>query len=270
MNTTQKHLSIADIYEDILLLKDGGGALVLQVSAVNFGLLSEREQMSIIYAFAQMLNSLSFSIQIVITSQRLNIGSYLLLLDKAQKAQSNPLLSQMITEYKQFIQSTIKENEVLDKQFYIVIPLFSIELGLSTQQTVLKQKIKTILLPRRDQVIRQMGRIGLKAVQLSRQKLIEVFYDIYNGQMIEKPAGQSLNPESLAVKLKNPQPIQKDSERLRMPESQNVKASDNPDIRSSGTSGIPGSPISANTPTQPPIITQNSRSHPFVVEELEE
>ena len=120
MNTTQKHLSISDIANDILLLKNGGGALVLQVSAVNFGLLSDREQVAIIGSFAQMLNSLSFSIQIVIHSERLNLSSYLEVLDKAQKAQANPLLSQMITEYKQFIQSTVKENEVLDKKFYIV------------------------------------------------------------------------------------------------------------------------------------------------------
>src|SRR3989304_7500908 len=147
MSTTQQHLLISDISNDILLLKNGGGALVLEVSAVNFGLLSDREQIGIISSFAQMLNSLSFSIQIVILSERLNITSYLLLLDKAQKAQTNPLLSQMMTDYKQFIQSTIKENEVLDKKFYIVVPLFSLELGLVASKESLEQKIKTILLP---------------------------------------------------------------------------------------------------------------------------
>ncbi len=131
MNTTQQHIPVKDIKDDILLLKDGGGALVLQVSAVNFDLLSDREQMAIIYSFAQMLNSLSFSIQIVIHSERLNITSYLNLLDKAQKIQTNPLMARMIIQYKQFIQTTIKENDVLDKKFYVVIPLFKLELGLT-------------------------------------------------------------------------------------------------------------------------------------------
>src|SRR2546428_839405 len=115
MSTTQEHLLVKDITDDIILLKNGGGALVLQVSAVNFGLLSDMEQIAIISSFAQMLNSLSFSIQIVIRSERLNISSYLNLLSKAQKAQTNPLLLKMIVSYKQFIQTTIKENEVLDK-----------------------------------------------------------------------------------------------------------------------------------------------------------
>lgn len=254
MRTTQKHLSISDIQDDILLLKDGGGALVLQVSAVNFGLLSDREQAAIISAFAQMLNSLSFSIQIVIHSERLNITSYLQVLDKAQKAQTNPLLSQKITEYKRFIQATIKENEVLDKKFYIVVPLFALELGLTASKISLEQKIKTVLLPRRDQIIRQLGRVGLKATQLSRQKLIEVFYDIYNGQVEEKIPGQIVNPEELAVKLKNPQSISVSANRQ-------ISESDAP------TRQPTESPITTQAPIQ---SGQGTRTHPFVVEELEE
>lgn len=249
MNTTQQHLLISDIKDDILVLKNGGGALVLQVSAVNFGLLSDREQIAIISAFAQMLNSLSFSIQIVIYSERLNITSYLKLLDKAKQAQLNPLLSTMITNYRQFIQATIKENDVLDKKFFLVIPLFALELGLTTSEQSLQQKIKTVLLPRRDQIIRQLNRVGLKATQLTNQKLIELFYDMYNGQFIENiPAPTSLSGK-IELKLKQPIPIN-----LTTP------------------SQAP-SPMPPQTPTKPiPISTENqsSRNHPFVVEELDE
>jgi len=248
MSTTQQHLLISDISNDILLLKNGGGALVLEVSAVNFGLLSDREQIGIISSFAQMLNSLSFSIQIVILSERLNIASYLLLLDKAQKAQTNPLLSQMMTDYKQFIQSTIKENEVLDKKFYIVVPLFSIELGLTVSKESLQQKIKTVLLPRRDQVIRQLSRVGLKATQLYKQELIKVFYNIYNGQTIEKPSDQTISPQQLAVKLKNP--------KIAKPPTTNVP--------------LPQPPGQPSNMPHPPTVTQGARTHPFVVEELSE
>lgn len=240
MSTTQNHLSLADIVDDILILKDGGGALVLQVSAVNFGLLSDREQFAIISSFAQMLNSLSFAIQIVIISERLNITSYIRLLEKAQKAQVNTLLSRMITDYKQFIQSTIKDMEVLDKKFYIVIPLFNLELGLTASRQNLEQKIKTVLLPRRDQVIRQLNRVGLRASQLTAQKLVEVFYQIYNGEFVEKLAEQPVNPVDLAVKLKNPLTLEK-----------------------------PNLPPPPNPP-QPLATTQSAKTHPFVVEELQE
>lgn len=250
MNTTQEHLLISDIYNDILLLKNGGGALVLQVWSVNFGLLSEREQGAIIFAFAQMLNSLSFTIQIIIHSERLNIGSYLTTLDSAQKAQTNPLLSQMIIEYKEFIQSTIKENEVLDKKFYVVIPLFSLELGLTSSKANLEQKIKTVLIPRRDQIARQLSRVGLKTMQLTGQKLIEAFYDIYNGEALEKSNTQPV-PEQLIVRLKNPQ-----------------QPLINQDIRQSAP--VESKPVASNTPAPLPPVAQAVKTHPFVVEELQE
>lgn len=250
MNTTQEHLAISDIQNDILILKNGGGALILSVSAVNFGLLSDREQMAIITAFAQMLNSLSFSIQIVIMSERLNISSYLEHLDHAQKAQTNPLLSEMIVKYKEFIQKTIKENEVLDKKFYIVVPLFSIELGLTASKSALEEKIKTVLYPRRDQILRQLGRVGLTAYQMRKKELLDLFYNIYNGQLLEeKPITAPVKPQDLAVKLKNPQ--------LPQVPDKTVKT----DIP------LPQKPT---LPMQAPIMTtQSSKAHPFVVEELE-
>lgn len=240
MNTTQQHLSILDIQDDILLLKDGGGALALRVSAVNFGLLSDREQIAIIGSFAQMLNSLSFSIQIIVHSERLNINSYLEALDKARKAQTNPLLSEMIAGYKQFIQSVVKDMEVLDKNFYLVIPLFSLELGLTASKQALEQKINTVLIPRRDQVVRQLNRVGLKAIQLQKTELIKIFYGIYNGTITEKPVNQTVKPQDLAVRLKNPQP----------------------------TTETPIQPTAP--PMQQPVATQNAKNHPFVVEELSE
>jgi hypothetical protein len=250
MQTTQDHLPIQDIKDNIILLKDGGGALVLQVSAVNFGLLSQREQVAIIATFAQMLNSLSFSIQIVIHSERLNISSYLDLLDKARKAQINPLLSNLMESYRQFIQTTIKENDVLDKKFYIVIPLFGIEVGLTHSKESLWQKVKTTLLPRRDQVIRQLGRIGLNASQLNTKDLIKLFYNFYSDTQLEEQWIQNTQNKPIDVRLNNP----------------NQKTSTTqPNVSPS----IPLQP-SQQPVYNPPIVdrTRNTKTHPFVVEEL--
>lgn len=250
MSTTQQHLLISDVKDDIVLLKNGGGALILQVSAVNFGLLSEREQIGIIVAFAQMLNSLSFSIQIFVYSERLNISSYLALLDKARSAQINPLLSRMIGNYRQFIQATVKENEVLDKKFFLVVPLYSVELGLTASKENLQQKIKTVLLPRRDQIIRQLNRVGLKATQQDNRKLIELFYYIYNGFTLETPAA-AVEGEKIEVSLKEPQ----------TPEQ----------LRTTPKTSVSENQI--NRPAETPSLSESfrtSKTHPFVVEELEE
>lgn len=249
MNTTQQHILISDIRDDLVILKNGGAALILQVSAVNFGLLSDREQIAIISSFAQMLNSLSFGIQIIIRSERLNISSYLSLLDKAQTAQNNPLLSQMISSYRRFIQATIKENEVLDKKFYLVIPLFSIELGLTSSKQALAQKVKTVLLPRRDQVIRQLNRVGLKASQMTNKELVALFYDIYNGQLVENIEPQ-MQKDMANVNLRQPQPVTRP----------------NPAV----TPQFPQAAAAPQSvPAPQPAPSQPARNHPFVVEELE-
>lgn len=226
----------------MMLLKDGGAAIILQTQALNFGLLSEEEQMAIIFSFGQLLNSLSFSIQIVIRSKRLDISSYINILDQAIKLQNNQLLAKLMVDYRQFVQTTIKEQEVLDKSFYTVIPLSSIEMGLklggSGQQFI---KAKTILEPRRDQLIKQLNRVGLKATQLDNKKLIETFFDIYNPSFKETPA--SLPVASLNLYQQPIQPVQTA-----------------PPIQDK-----PQEPQTIN----PPIIqTRAAKTHPFVVEEL--
>lgn len=183
--TTQDFLEISDIRDDLVLLRDGSVALIIKVSAVNFGLLSEREQEAIIYAYAGFLNSLNFSIQILIRSQRKDISSYVAKLDEEKKKQTNPLLSSQIESYRNFILQTVKENKVLDKKFYIVIPFSSLELGPKSVAKKLPaedimQKAKTTLAPKRDHVLRQLGRLGLRSKQMQTSELIELFYEIYN------------------------------------------------------------------------------------------
>lgn len=193
--STQEHLEIADIRDDLVLLKDGSVALVIRVSAVNFGLLSEKEQEAIIFAYAGLLNSLNFAAQIVIRSQKKDISHYVSLLESEEKKQTNSLLAEQIKKYREFILQTVKENNVLDKKFYIVIPFSSLELGvqsaagglLKRRQSGLPmpadaiiEKAKVALWPKRDHILRQLGRLTLRAKQLTTSELVELFYEIYS------------------------------------------------------------------------------------------
>lgn len=179
--STQDFLPIEDIRDDLVFLKDGSVSLVITTSAVNFGLLFETEQIAIIEAFAGFLNSLSFPIQITIHSQRLDISSYLTSLDNARAKLTNPLLLNMITYYRKFVEGLIKDKDVLDKQFYITLNVSSLELGfLKHNLAERSKKAATILSPRRDHILRQLKRIGLKLKQLTTPELIKLFYDFFN------------------------------------------------------------------------------------------
>lgn len=180
MPTTADFLPIQDVKDNVVLLKNGDIALILETSAVNFGLLSANEQLAIISSFAGLLNSLNFSIQIVIRSKRLDITDYLKVLDGAYQRQTNPLLANMMIRYRKFIETTVRENEVLDKQFFVVVSISYYEMGLTKSKEPDMKAAQTLLLPRRDHIIRQLSRIGLKANQLNTKQIIQLFYDIYN------------------------------------------------------------------------------------------
>jgi hypothetical protein len=196
ISKTQDHLPLADITEDIVIYKNGGAAIIMESTSLNFGLLSEKEQQAVIAAYAALINSLSFPIQIFIRSQRKDITSYMKYLEKAEKNIKNEKLSQIMQGYKTFITETIKKKNVLGKRFYIVIPFNSLELGLTKSAVSLTKKegplpypksyvikkAKISLYPKRDHLIRQAGRLGLKLKQLSTPQVIDLFYDIYNSE----------------------------------------------------------------------------------------
>ncbi len=181
ISTTQKHLDIETISHDLVFLKDGSAALIIQVSALNFGLLSEEEQDATIYAYASLLNSLSFPIQIVIQSVKKDISQYLELLSQQEQQLNDPVLKQRMQSYRQFVEKLILEQGVLEKRFYIVIPYTPITLKnkASYSPDIIKKAI-TDLEPKRDHLIKQLNRIGLSAQQLNTKNLIQLFASFYN------------------------------------------------------------------------------------------
>src|SRR6266480_3908310 len=127
--STQKFTQIQDIIDDVVLFDGGGACLVIEVSSTNFALLSSDEQEAKIQAYASFLNSLTFSIEILINNRRVNITSYISLLDDEIVKLDDPLIIQYMQLYKSFIEQLVKENIVLDKRFYIIIPYSYLEGG---------------------------------------------------------------------------------------------------------------------------------------------
>ena len=198
--STQEHLDVLNVSGNIVLLKTGGAALVLQATSVNFDLLSEREQDAMIAAYSALLNSLSFPIQILINSRKLDLSTYLTKIDEQARTstQANPYLKEKISSYKEFIVSLVQKGEVLDKRFYVVIPYFG-EVTLApsdgifgsffgggkkktprVNKAVLLEKARIDLEPKRDHLTKQLERLGIKARQLTTSELIELYYEIYN------------------------------------------------------------------------------------------
>lgn len=196
--TTQSFTDIEDIKNDIVVLKDGSACLVIEVSAINFGLFSEREQEATIYAYAQLLNSLTFSIQIVLSSRRKDITDYLKYIDlQLEKSPKEEIRTQII-KYRDFVKSVVRQGNVLDKKFFVVIPFSALELGISNSVTsIMRPKRKptldvdtivdranTNLVPKRDHLMRLFARIGLRSRQMTSEELLQLFYELHNRESI--------------------------------------------------------------------------------------
>lgn len=202
--STQEHLDIEDIKDDYVVLKTGGVVAVIQTTAVNFDLLSEIEQDAMIGAFSMLLNSLTFPIQVLVRSKRLDISKYIDLVYKVEQQQKDPLLKFQAEAYRKFVQDLIQSNDVLDKKFFVSIPSAATnakELGSSPLDPIwrlfgmhkrqtsvnVEQAMKRAgneLPPKIDHVIKEFNRIGVRSKRLNTQELVELFFDIYNPSSI--------------------------------------------------------------------------------------
>jgi hypothetical protein len=213
ITSTQKQIDILDIKEGLVLLKTGGAVMIIQTNAVNFDLLSEKEQDAMIAAYATLLNSLSFPIQITIRSRRLDISSYLSVVDQAAKNQPNPYLREKLASYREFVGGLVQQQEVLDKRFYLIVPYFepvattASPLNFlnrimgkkpkkrSVDKAGLLQRAKTDLEPKGEHLIKQLSRLGVQARELTTQELITLFYEIYNpGQARSQHLERGVSP----------------------------------------------------------------------------
>jgi hypothetical protein len=210
--STQSFIEISNIVEDIVILNGGNACLVIEASATNFALLSPEEQDARIYAYASLLNSLSFPIQIVIRSKKIDISNYLKLLDVEREKTQNPSLGKQIGLYRDFVKELVKVNTVLDKKFYLVIPYSSLEKGASGARETLKPGInqdnfligaKASLHSKAESIHSQLKRLSLKARTLDEEQLTKLYYDIFNDAVIDHAqSAQTTKPISLGKEAK--------------------------------------------------------------------
>lgn len=170
---------------------------VLMISSVNFALKSEEEQNAIIYAYQEFINSLDFSIQLTVSSRKMDITAYLEEVKRLRDLQKNELLHLQMTEYINFIGELVKGSNIMTKTFFVTIP-FSVSqskkegtfgritkgakgaTGNLKMNDVEFEHNKTQILHRVEQIAIGLRGIGLRVVPLKTQELIELFYNYFN------------------------------------------------------------------------------------------
>lgn len=194
--STQKYLDISGIRNDCLILRDGTLRAIILVSSINFSLKSEEEQKAVISAYVNFLNSLDWPIQVVIQSRKLDINPYLENLTRLEKEQTNELLKMQMREYISYVRELVQLGDIMTRKFFIVASynpagdksrkFFDRLIDAFRIPSLIKMKrekfesYRSELFKRVDYIISGLSSMGINAVPLDTQSLIEVFYNLYN------------------------------------------------------------------------------------------
>ena len=193
---SQKRLYIAEIKQDVVVLKDGTLRAVLDVSSINFALKGEDEQQAIIQGYVGFLNTLDFEIQIVIQSRKLDIRNYLASLEQMAKQQTNELLKMQTLDYRQYIEELVTLSEIMEKRFLVTVPYSPFSKKRKNwfsraQEVIFPARVIKLADVKFTKYLKELDRrvsivaggltsIGLQVSQLDTQKLIELYYQLYN------------------------------------------------------------------------------------------
>jgi len=203
-------VNIKEIRNSTVILKSGGMRQIIMVGGVNFSLKSENEQNIITQGYQNFLNGIDFPLQIVIHSRKVNIDGYIEGLVARKEVEESPLLQSQIDEYAEFIKGFVQKNAIMEKAFFLVVPFFPTGMASVAKSTksflpffgkkkdaagVAKdtedaerifQENLAQLTQRVSQVVNGLLTIGLEATILENDALVELFYNFYNPQTIER------------------------------------------------------------------------------------
>jgi len=225
-NSTQNTLQIAEIRDGIVIMADGSFRSVVMAQSINFDLMSPQEREAIEFGYQGFLNSLYFSIQIVIRSKKIDMRPYLEKLEKLRGEQENMLLALLMEDYIAYISAITEQTNIMDKQFYIVVPysttidiskpveaskkvfggfmeLFKLNKGSSVDVVNINEqdleKAKQELRNRVQSVLNGLNQMGVQGVPLDTQELIELYYDVYNPDTATRQTLRSIGELSAPI-----------------------------------------------------------------------
>lgn len=198
---TQQFVPVKEIRNGVAILKDGGYRGVLICSAINFGLKSADEQHAIILGFQSFLNTLDFSIQIVVNSRRMDLRPYLAILAEKEPGQKTELMRIQLHEYIEFIRSFAEQTNIMTKSFYVIVP-YAPRFSAASTVNFLKhesaasksttaetsfEEDRAQLEQRLTLVGSGLASIGVRAVPLDTEEVIELLYRSFNPGELENP-----------------------------------------------------------------------------------
>lgn len=200
-NSTQNTLLLSEVRDNMVIMADGSFRAVIACKSINFDLMSSSEREGIEYSYQNFLNALNHPIQILIRSQRIDIGPYIERLVEIRRNQDNMLLNVLMDDYIDYIDMLSQEANIMNKSFFIAVPYYPqgdvnnlVEQGkgffgkilskpknaITKIDTVAYEKARTEIKNRVDAVMAGLFQLGIQSIQLGTKELGEMYYNFYN------------------------------------------------------------------------------------------
>jgi len=197
---TQDFVSVKEIRDGVVILKNNTMVSILMTSSLNFALKSSDEQSAILLQFQNFLNSLEYSTQIYIQSKKLDIRQYIAVMENRHKEQVNELIKIQTKEYIEFIKNFTENVNIVSKNFFIVVsykpPMINTGGGISSllgkkensgEKLDSFEEGRTQLEQRVNIIEQNLSRTGLRMARLGTEEIVELLYKIFNPGESEKP-----------------------------------------------------------------------------------
>lgn len=193
----QNFLPVVDIDHGVVVRKDGSLVAVLMVSATNLALKSPDEQQATMLAFQNFLNTLEFSIEIVVHSRAFDIRPYIQTLQGRLEVIPEELLRIQTVMYIEYIKTIAETQNIMQKEFYVAVPyagsgdarpgsvgirsIIDQATGAASLVTDAEMVARVAQLEQRvNVVIGGLSSLGLAVAPLNTQQLVELLYELYN------------------------------------------------------------------------------------------
>ena len=221
-NSTQGTLLISELRDSMVIMKDGSFRAVVACKSINFDLMSEAEREGVEYSYQNFLNSLTFATQILIRSQRVDIGPYIDRLSELRRNNDNMLLGVLMDDYINFIDILSQEANIMDKSFFIIIPYYTSKEaeqaveqnknffaavgknkgpGITRIDRATYDKAVTEVNNRVETVVSGLFQMGIHAVRLNTRELSTLYYNFNNPDTaVREPLGDFNKLAHLYVK----------------------------------------------------------------------
>lgn len=163
-------INIKSIDNNVLELPGGEYRAIMEISSINFDLKSEQERDVIIENYMSLLNSLPCPIQILVRTRSLNIDSYIENFSH-RNAQNSQIYKKQISNYKSFVSDLVKQNKILSRRFYLVVPINSKDPNIKYEDNLnLFCEI----------ISKSFSKIGISTKRLNSLDIVDLFYSFYN------------------------------------------------------------------------------------------